>query len=49
MQFTYSMYVTVHNCVSYYCTDVPLCFVYSAGQHDHEMSLIADFPTYPRV
>ena len=31
------MYITVHNCVSYCCTDVSLCFVYPAGQHDHEV------------
>ena len=31
------MYVTVHNCVSYYSTDMSLCFVHPAGQHDHEV------------
>ena len=51
MQFTYSMYVTAQNGVSYYCTDVSLCFVYPADQHDHEgeVPLIVDFPTYPGV
>ena len=51
VQFTYSLYVTAHNCVSYYCTDVSLCFVYPAGQHDHEgeVPLIVDFPIYPGV